>query len=58
MKKYILVSALAAALFGLSACNDEFLDVSPKGAVTDATAFGSYESCYDYMLGLYDVFNG
>ena len=58
MKKYILISALAAALLGLSACNDEFMDLSPKGAVTDATAFNSYESCYDYLLGLYDVFNG
>ena len=58
MKKYILVSALAAGLLGLTACNDEFLDLSPKGAVTDATAFASYESCYDYVVGLYDVFNG
>ena len=44
MKKYILVSALAAGLLGLTACNDEFLDLSPKAAVTDATAFASYES--------------
>ena len=58
MKKYILVSALAVGLLGLTACNDEFLDLSPKGAVTDATAFASYESCYDYVVGLYDVFNG
>ena len=58
MKKYILLSAIAAVLVSATSCNDAFLERSPKGAVTDATAFDSYESCNAYLLGLYNVFNG
>ena len=49
---------MAAAFLCATSCDDAFLDRSPKGAVTDATAFNSYESCSAYLRGLYDVFNG
>ena len=58
MKKIFLSIASAALLLGMTSCNDAFLDRSPRGAVTDATAFASYESCSAYLLGMYDVFNG
>lgn len=58
MKKYILIPTLVAAILGTSSCNDAYMDLSPRGAVTDATAFDSYESCSAYLLGLYNVFNG
>lgn len=58
MKRIAYFAAIVAMLVGFSSCNDEFLDLSPKGSITDATAFNSYESCYAYLLTLYDVFNG
>jgi SusD family. len=42
----------------MTSCNDEFLDLAPKGAITDATACKSFQSCTDYELSFYDVFNG
>lgn len=59
MKNHIIYPVLCVwALFGMTSCNDSFLDLSPKGAITDATAFTSFESCSDYVASLYDVFNG
>ena len=58
MKKIAYSAVVAAMLVGFSSCNDEFLDLSPKGSITDATAFNSYESCYAYLLTLYEVFGG
>ncbi len=57
MKKIIYIAIASVALAGLSACNDDFLDRSPKGAVTDATAFSSYESCTAYVRSMYGVFS-
>ena len=45
MKKHLILSVMAATLLCATSCDDAFLDRSPKGAVTDATAFNSYESC-------------
>ena len=58
MKKLAYFAAVAAMLVGFSSCNDEFLDLSPKGSITDATAFTSYESCSAYLLTLYEMFSG
>ena len=59
MKKYIAFFAICASMtLGMTSCNDDFLDLSPKGAITDATAFTSFDSCTDYELNLYNVFNG
>ena len=58
MKKIAYFTAVAAMLVGFSSCNDEFLELTPKGSITDATAFTSYESCSAYLLTLYDMFGG
>lgn len=49
---------MALFVCGITACNDSFLDLQPKGAVTEASAFTTYETCTDYILNLYNVFNG
>ena len=58
MKKILYTISFAVVLLGMTSCNDAFLDRSPKGAITEASAFASYESSAAYVLTLYDVFNG
>ena len=58
MKKYINMLLAIAAFTGLVSCNDDFLDLEPKGSVTEASAFATFETCTDYSLNLYNVFNG
>ena len=57
MKKLSILLA-TAALIGFASCNDDFLDLQPKGSVTEASAFATYKTCTDYSLNLYNVFNG
>ena len=59
MKKIILsILITSVAAIALTSCNDQFLDLQPKGSVTEATAFATYETCSAYSLNLYEVFNG
>ena len=53
MKKSLLNSICVAA-FALSAasCND-FLDVQPKGTLTEDVQFNSAQGYYDAMYGVY-----
>ena len=58
MKRYINILLATAALVGFVSCNDEFLELKPKGSLTEASGFATYETCTDYSLNLYNVFNG
>ncbi len=42
-------------LLGMSACNDSFLDKIPTTAITEETAFESYESTQAYMWPCYSI---
>lgn len=59
MKKiaYIILAACATVL-GATSCNDDFLERSKQGAVDEKSAFVTYETSYNYVLGLYNMFNG
>ncbi|MDD7455618.1 MAG: RagB/SusD family nutrient uptake outer membrane protein [Bacteroidales bacterium] len=58
MKKIFILISSAASLLGITACNDSFLELYPKGTVTEATAFASYEAANDYTLNMYTAFSG
>lgn len=54
MKKSLIYSSICVAAFALSAasCND-FLDVQPKGTLTEEVQFNSAQGFYDAMYGVY-----
>ncbi|WP_289053209.1 RagB/SusD family nutrient uptake outer membrane protein [Carboxylicivirga marina] len=52
LNKFILIG-LSVILFG---CNDDFLERAPRTALTEKTAFISYDNFQTYSWGLYSVF--
>lgn len=57
MKRIAQIILFTAAL-GLTGCNDSYLERLPTTEVTEATAFKSYATSTNYLLPLYNVFNG
>ena len=55
MKKYIFISFFAL-LFGVSACDDSFLNRTPIEQQTEATAFKTYANFETYAWSLYTCF--
>lgn len=55
--RYILVGALSLSTLGLSSCN-KFLDVQPKGTLTEDAQFSSYEGYQDAVYGVYGTMAG
>lgn len=50
--QYILVSAFSLSTLSLTSCN-KFLDVQPKGTLTEDAQFSTYEGYSDALLGVY-----
>lgn len=55
MKKTNYIYLLLIVILGIS-CNDDFLDKTPRAALTEETVFTNYETFRTYSWGLYDVF--
>lgn len=55
--QYILVGALSLSTLGLSSCN-KFLDVQPKGTLTEDAMFSTYEGYQDALIGVYGTMAG
>ena len=59
MKRIIISIAIAlVSLIGFYSCNDEFLELTPKGELNEASAFTSYETCVAFEKNLYSIFTG
>ena len=57
MKKIFLLLSVAASVSCLmTSCNDEFMDLSPKTAITDATFWKTDKDLQTYVNGLYREF--
>lgn len=57
MKNKVLLSALfAAATFGFTACNDDFLERYPVTDLTEENAFQEYDNFKSYLYPCYEMF--
>ena len=50
--QYILVGAVSLSALSLTSCN-KFLDVQPKGTLTEDVQFSTYEGYIDALYGVY-----
>lgn len=55
--KYILLAGFALSTLGFASCN-KFLDVQPKGTLTEDAQFSSIEGYYDALYGVYGTMAG
>lgn len=56
MKKKYIAMVLAAACWGMSSCNDSFLDEEPKTDLTENNAFNSYDNFKMFAWPCYTMF--
>lgn len=55
MKRLIYLFSIALSLITVS-CNDSYMDLDPKGTLTEKTVFSNYNTFKTYAWGLYNVF--